>query len=339
MVASLSVSGSKKLNVEPQPKPPSLDEPGDGIYLFLSYDIVNSTELKTLCSPREWGDAICKFYGYVESVAPVSGLSIWKYIGDEVVLCKKVSGCDELFNTMTEAYEYLQNINAEMQKWEKEQRSFIARKLLAIKATLWCAWIRPQNRASDTQREEKPAKDFLREPMNIGLYMESGVADFIRPDMKSGVVDFIGPDIDIGFRIAKYSARRRMVVCGDLALLLLKCAEQEPDSKNKAFYDTAVDRMRIVSFQALKGVWYGRRYPIIWYEKTPWENVSKIIEKSEYDELYNFEILREIQQEKNSLHPIKHLEKVYEDTSMSEKVAAILEKLKAEPVIADPFAF
>jgi hypothetical protein len=76
--------------------------------------------------------------------------------------------------------------------------------------------------------------------------------------------DFLGPDIDAGFRIAKFVERKRLLISAHLAGLL---------HRERASCEQIEKRLKIVSYEVLKGVWDGRRYPIIWYEDD-WANVD-----------------------------------------------------------------
>jgi hypothetical protein len=77
--------------------------------------------------------------------------------------------------------------------------------------------------------------------------------------------DFLGPEIDAGFRISKFALRRRLVVSAELSCLLFR---------ERAAYTGIEKQLKIVSFQILKGVWTGRHYPIVWYERD-WPNIAK----------------------------------------------------------------
>ncbi len=64
--------------------------------------------------------------------------------------------------------------------------------------------------------------------------------------------DYIGPSIDVGFRLARFSSRRRLVVSVDLALLI--------GSRNSGF------KIYYEGREPLKGVLGDRPYPIIWID-------------------------------------------------------------------------
>lgn len=64
--------------------------------------------------------------------------------------------------------------------------------------------------------------------------------------------DYIGPDIDLGFRIAKFAAPSMIVASLPLVEVLLDSAH----AKDFDFY--------VVGRESLKGILFGRSYPIIW---------------------------------------------------------------------------
>jgi hypothetical protein len=90
------------------------------------------------------------------------------------------------------------------------------------------------------------------------------------PELSNGEagrhIDFIGPDLDLGFRIGKFSRPTSLVLSLDLVELLLAADNA----------DTVA--LTIVGKETLKGVAFGRPYPIIWmrdaavpFDFLPWE--------------------------------------------------------------------
>jgi hypothetical protein len=86
----------------------------------------------------------------------------------------------------------------------------------------------------------------------------------ITPDFsnKSNLcVDFVGSSIDCGFRLAKFSSPRRLVVSMDLLWMFaesfLKCT---PDKRYEGI------KFRYHGEYELKGVFSGKRYPVFWYD-------------------------------------------------------------------------
>lgn len=75
------------------------------------------------------------------------------------------------------------------------------------------------------------------------------------PELSSGQgahVDYIGPDIDLGFRIAKFARPGCITVSLDVMEAILSAANGD----RAALY--------LMGQEALKGVMFGRPYPIVW---------------------------------------------------------------------------
>ena len=93
---------------------------------------------------------------------------------------------------------------------------------------------------------------------------------FVNNDTGIQVVDFYGADIDTGFRIAKEARKSQLILSFDLAQILA----QDPVMR---------DRLLIVSFTSLKGVWNGFPYPVIWYYDKELFGGKKFRDSDAYD--------------------------------------------------------
>lgn len=119
------------------------------------------------------------------------------------------------------------------------------------------------------------AKHFGTLPLR--LKATAWLADFSGPNIELAIpelssseavphVDFIGPDIDLGFRLSKFARPACMVVSLDLLELVLGAA------------NLASVKLHLVGREELKGVMFGRPYPIVWlhgaedgFDFMPWE--------------------------------------------------------------------
>lgn len=304
MVKSRKSSKQTTIKIDPKPSPANEQKPfavQDGTYFFISYDVVNSTRLKSLCP--EWRDAISSFYEEVRKLnSSLLEASIWKYIGDEVVMYKNICDLGSICDTLLNAFEALNILNKAMKAWECNS---INRNLLAVKGTVWCASVESVGTNS----------------RNIGLPLKTSVLEEGKGLTEQDNLDFIGPDIDIGFRIAKFATRGRMVVSSDLALLVHNCITISKD-RDKPFYKEMRDKMRIVSLENLKGVWHDRPYPIVWYEN----NWNQVDDSFEYDEYISSTIIRGLKDKEAK--QIQDLEKIYKDSVQSINVTKMLENLQ-----------
>ena len=222
-----------------------------GVYQFFSFDLVNSTLFKAQ-HPNIWPLVVTRFYEILQSILSTSNLSprLWKYVGDEVLFYKHITSIEQLVEALRISLNAIRATEAALHKHHQETKE-----LLSIKGTTWIALAEyiPPNAVERVQYELK----------NIII------ATGRRPDLYER--DFLGPDIDIGFRISRFSLRRRLVVSAHLAAVI--CSSPAADKLS--------DNFRIVGFEKLKGVWGDRFYPIIWFEEE-WETIKNSFL---YDEL------------------------------------------------------
>ena len=262
-----------------------LTEPRAGVYLFFSFDLVNSTQFKS-AQPDNWPRVITRFYELVsaELTTRVSSAIVWKYVGDEVLFYKEVIDKEDIHVALPAAYAALL---ATMDVLHKNYPS--SRELLAVKGTVWIAEASPILPSEATKTDEK----------SRNVIVETGRSP---AGLKR---DFLGPDIDVGFRISKFALRRRLVVSAELACLLFR---------ERAAHSDIEERLRIVSFQVLKGVWGGRHYPIVWYE-ADWNNIK---ETFLYDEHITSELAAGAERVTGLDSKLARIEKVFRDLGRSE---------------------
>jgi len=89
------------------------------------------------------------------------------------------------------------------------------------------------------------------------------------PELSSGqaaYMDYIGPDLDLGFRVGKFSRPGIMA----LSLDVLEVVQSAANADKAAIY--------LLGKEPLKGVMFGRHYPIVWlrdaeipFDFLPWE--------------------------------------------------------------------
>ena len=283
-----------------------LDE--GGIFLFLSIDMVNSTEFKN--HEPLWPFVIHKFYVcVVEDVKKVCPhWNVWKYIGDEVVFWRHVQRTDNLAQLIHDTHAALLRIMEKLDQIEGKNHIH-TRNLISAKATVWTA-----------------AADFVPSPM-IGGHRDQAVTHpnkIIREDHIIGLdggqqahetvlFDFIGPEIDIGFRISKFAHRGVLLLSCGLAYLLLQQSRTT---------DQVGKHLKIVSYEQLKGVWGGRRYPIIWYT----DNWNTIEEKFYYDEVLENPLFAKIMQ--RNFDDISAVVRILEETNHLQVAMAAYELIR-----------
>jgi hypothetical protein len=281
-------------------KEQNLGEILEGPYLFISYDIANSTAYKAL--NKEWPDLFDKFFtncynetikriiGNVPQNLPNTPLKEWKRLGDEIIFYLKISDLDNLTEIPEKIFNALNAIIKAISSYRKE-----AKLELSVRATLWSAIIKYEYKNNISSSVFNIIR-IKNESYDDG-------DDVTKKTSRIRVLDFLGPDIDIGFRISRYSQSGILVIDANLAWLLEKHT-QNPNGK-----------MKIVTLKKLKGIWCERRYPIIWY----YEDWKRIIDNFPYDQEYFSKIVKlikkNIKEDNYGFKTTEQLEKMLKDTN------------------------
>lgn len=255
-----------------------VDPAQSGVYLFVSFDISNSTAFKVEY-PYLWGTVIQAFYGEVLKLTDTyvyrgSGSDtrtirkLWKMVGDEVLLQMQVYRPEDLYGQVQEIWKFQESLMGNLiEKVEQEQEQNLRcggcyghcgdirhciQSMLGVKVTVWIAECYP----SATQG--KP---------NI-IYTRPGIFGI-------NTIDFLGRDIDEGFRIAHEAAKDKLIVSPLLAWMIWRYAKDNDDLSK-----VVEANFKITAFRKLKGVWNERLVPIVMYHP----RFSEFDELLEYDE-------------------------------------------------------
>jgi len=212
--------------------------------LFLSVDMVGSTEFKARFTGQGsdgWLDIFQTFFtSFPLMVAGQIGFEFLEDDSTPAIDVWKVMGDEVVFVVTPSSAEELTSILIALLRTMKlyEERHFQTLPL-RLKGTAWLAGFDGQNIE-----------------IEIPELSSSGDAH----------LDFIGPDIDLGFRISKFARPGSMVISLDVLELVLGA-----DNLARA-------SLYLMGKEALKGVMFGRPYPIVWMldaEDTlaflPWE--------------------------------------------------------------------
>lgn len=272
------------------------DRPHSGLYQFFSFDLVNSTQFKA-SNPNLWPVVVTRFYELVKSelTTRLTSAIVWKYVGDEVLFYKRITARTDLHKLLPAAFDALNATIDLLHKGHPETRE-----LLSVKATAWIAvaeYIQPE----DIQKVRLT---------NRNIIIPTG------PLPASLDRDFLGPDIDAGFRISKFSIRNRLIVSAHLAALLYR---------ERGECDGIEKQLRIIGFESLKGVWDGRHYPIIWFEKD-W---SRIKETFIYDEHLVSEVVAKVKSAHEPGDELELISKIFSDLNKGHEIESLLQTLKA----------
>ena len=287
-----------------------------GIYIFISFDLVNSTLFKSR-HMKKWPKFISSFYETVMSQFAVGrfressrnvaddemqrtgGFHLWKLIGDEVLLYHKVVSKEELYKTIlhindkrTKLIEESINRYAELNPQEnKEECRHLFYQYFEVKTTVWIG--------SCAGAAEKVSADYPNLVYDSMTYSNEDTDS-------NSQLDFLGSDIDEGFRLCAYAEKRQMIVSPKLVYLLLLAYENNVDNINVFNLN-----FRIVNYVAMKGVWENRLYPIIMFcqcdldKKTAldqWKNIYVDIVRKE-EMLSMLEVFREQEKSLKELTP------------------------------------
>jgi hypothetical protein len=168
--------------------------------VFASVDVVGSTTFKSQNHQNlgVWVELFRDFYrefpeqlrtqylncieAVPDKVRPPHRLSVWKFIGDEILFDTEVANCAHVW---VHCAAFCRTVREYSKTLRDKHRS------IDLKATLWGAGF----------------------PVNNAEVEPSGIADRVPRD-------YLGPEIDLGFRLTKWSSPRRTTISAGLAWLL-----------------------------------------------------------------------------------------------------------------------
>lgn len=271
---------AKAQNSAPNSSPDIVKEEDAGesrtVNLFFSFDIVNSTQYKAL-NPN-WPTIIQSLLSELPSrVSRMEFLRLsflWRVIGDEMVFVLPIQAENEIAAAVDEIFELTQKVTVSLKNGRfydllADQRlspndiaNLKSQNMLSLKAAAWIAVV-----------NSKLASTYD----NISFTYPAG-------SNNQEVKEYLGKDIDAGFRLKNYTQDRRLVISFELAYLLFRSGHEE--------------KMHILDYVRLKGVWNDALYPIIWYynpESAPRNDNNDVLtfDKSfRYDEADNNPLLQ-----------------------------------------------
>ncbi|MCG3172595.1 MAG: hypothetical protein GMKNLPBB_00749 [Myxococcota bacterium] len=226
-----------------------------GWFLFVSYDLTNSTQLKQ--DSPDWPEIFRKFYSFVESDGSLH-LRPWKYNGDEVICIGAIPETPYIFPLIELCYSVSNKVNDVLGEWQKEHLPK-SRYQLQCKST---AWIGEFGKDASNKVITTSASAL---PFNQAQAKKEDENDELKSE-RVPLHDFIGPDMDTGFRLSKHAFSRPVTISVDIALILLDLAhtfQENPRLKG------IPDRLYLRGWESLKGVWENRPYPVVWYLESP----------------------------------------------------------------------
>lgn len=213
------------------------------IRLFLSVDMAGSTQFKArFTDGGSWLNTFRTFFtNFPLMLAGQIGFAFLEEGDTPSVEVWKVMGDEVIFvASPTSAEELVNLLLALLRTMNAYEERYFQDLPLRLKGTAWLA-------------------DFSGPNIELEIPELSG-GDGIR------AMDFIGPDLDLGFRVGKFARPECLALSFDIADLLLGAANAD----QIALY--------LIGAEELKGVMFGRPYPIIWmleagggFNFMPWE--------------------------------------------------------------------
>ncbi len=295
-----------------------------GVYIFASFDLVNSTKIKY--RDTNWLRLINELID--RSSSEWFGLKFWKFNGDELLYYAEVTAINQFAKILHQIYTKSNALKDKLLRTLSSDETLgFAGDLVGIKTAVWIAYVSDEN-------------DALNSRLNI---------DYI---------DFAGINMDEGFRMSKCAIQNKIVVDPKIAFLIClvadeiysrKLSELDPQNRIKQFvnsdslrnidsvfakfwynnapfdyeyedlFKVVANNFRIVGYEKCKGVWEERPYPIIWYS----DNWDSSIEDIKYDEMYNDRVVTKDlinnyyrDYEHSYLDTLKILRKIYDNVSV-----------------------
>ncbi len=307
----------------------------EGICLFFSFDIVNSTMYKS--RERNWIIVIETLLNMIrDSVIGENGdpeipdVRLWRTLGDEIVFVVDVNSIIELesyvesIGTITRMIEKKLSKGSFLDELQGQHTNSIKFSIqhiseyLSVKST---AWITIINGDSERATEYNDTVKFE---------YQSTKKDGESP------IEYLGQDMDMGFRLKNYTRQGRLVISSDIAYILSK---REKHSKY----------LHVLGYEKLKGIWDDKEYPIIWYDKGISDS-SNIGDSFKYHNIIKDKFLKKYIESINNnngvsvqglpidkyyTNAVSALDKVYSDRNLKkriERIKSILENNNSKEI-------
>lgn len=251
---------------------PKIDNKQDGLKLFFSFDIVNSSHYKEVES-KNWVATITDLISALNEKVKneIKYAFPWRVMGDEIVFVVPVNDLQTLREDVDLIFQILskdlKKIKRNVVSMGKNNRNSYADNLLSFKASAWIAYTTGFNRNVADAQVAQNSIDFSTNIFTTYEFYNNQI-----------LCEFLGNDIDAGFRISKFTHREHLCVSFELAYILS--------------LDKNYERwLHIMSYKKLKGVWDNHLYPIIWYFNEDLANSVSFKSSFCYDEAADDEIL------------------------------------------------
>ena len=320
----------------------------EGIYIFVSFDLVNSTLFKSR-HMELWPGFISTFYetvaeefavgryrdsfgkrkleesplgGYEKEVLLTGGFQLWKLVGDEVLLYHKLVSKEEFYQTILFIDVKRKNLisktisNYLAKEFSSGRNQHLPDKKVEEKREeydrLFRQYIAVKTTAWCGSCASNETGVNLRKPNVIYDQMRLNNEE-VSP---SNRLDFLGPDIDEGFRLCEYSEKNLFILTPKLVYLLYRLFKDDKDKRSLLDMN-----FKIVNYVCMKGVWEHRLYPIVMFCQhdpdidIPIESWKQQFEYDAFEASKLYTNIEKYEEEflSNPQFSIKNLKKIYND--------------------------
>lgn len=282
--------------VSPEPKSEKPKKQKVFFSIFVSFDIINSTNWKNY-DPK-WPKVLQQFFTVSHEMLiktlsddPHIALYIWKTVGDEILFSIQIKKSHQISRVINDLHKLQSDLKSFLEDQTKPNRP------ISLKSTSWCA---------------------LLSDISDKFDYETKLGHNYRVDFQ-GKIDFLGPQIDQGFRISKYSVENSLLISFDLAYLFAKYADPEKDFK-----------LHCIGEEKLKGVWGGEKYPLIFLLNDQQSSKSfRFQEKSDSDKSEFIKYINDASENNKEVN-FRFLRSIAEEQSIISRLESICEKFNED---------
>ncbi len=202
-----------------------------GLMLFLSYDICDSTKMKT---HGKWMQVVDLLYE-----ATFNSMKLWKTNGDEVLYVENIKDMPKLMSLIVDAYNYMLTLQGGMSEIIPG---------VFLQGTMWLARIEPGLDAEHNIKLIGVENDeFLGQNIDEGFRLA-----------KNTTKSVMTLDPKIVFLLYEY-CNSKTEKC------LVESFGQDLDIGNHDTIERLLSHIHFLGYTKCKGVWKERDYPIYWY--------------------------------------------------------------------------
>lgn len=305
----LSISKFSEFNKQhPKQKATSNKPSTDKLFLFVSFDLCNSTQLKT--DEKDW-------FKIIEILLSQNfqAMNFWKFNGDEVIFRAEVNNLDYICGIIERTYKRLQ---------ELRQKISSIRSNVSIKATIWIA-----KADSDLNKKSNNCKfnfngivEFVGKNIDEGFRLtkcSSAQKIVIDPKIIYLFLDAITVKNAAGPVVDKTSKFNKSILID---------SQQTTDIINKI--KEILKKTHYIGSTICKGIWNEKPYPIYWY-------YNQITYGIKYNEFFNGEHIWNKNFEALETNDYYKIKEIFEAVNRENEYLEIRNSIQLDGVITQTF--